>query len=80
MTGVIDLLAGEGIILNTYHGIRFTMIPDGGNVTYSKNDDGQTEVHDPATQLTIVAETVVDVDWPWYYVSCDSGTARVALI
>lgn len=82
LTGIHKLDAGEGVVINFYQGIRLTMIPVGGNVTYSKIDDPEIvpPVHDPTTQLTITAETVVDVDWPFYYVTCDTGTARVALV
>ena len=80
LSGVLDLAAGEGRVFNMYQGIRLAMIPDGGNVTYSKVDEPDATAHDPATQLTVTAETVIDADWPWYYVTCDTGTARVALV
>lgn len=81
LTGVIDLTTGAGYLVNAYQGIRLTMIPGGGGtVRYSKVDEADATAHDPATQTDITTETTIDVDWPFYYVTAQSGTARIALV
>ena len=85
LTGVFKLNAGEGVILTPYQGIRFTMIPSaGGTVRYSQVDDPELEPvsanHDPTTQFDVTLITTIDVAWPWYLVTCEVGTARVAIV
>ena len=80
-----NLEAGDFRILHAYQGIRFTIIPDGGECSYSFIDDdsGSAEknpVHDPLTKVTVDVLTTVDLTWPFILVTCDTGTARVALV
>lgn len=84
LTGVIDLADGDACLVQAYQGIRLTMIPNGGTVTYSKVDEPDTAPdpanHNTATEVDITDETTIDVAWPWYLVSVAGGTARVALV
>lgn len=85
LTGVYKLQPGEGIVLAPYQGIRFTMIPaTGGTMRYSQIDDPSIKPvsanHDPATQFDITLQTTIDVAWPWYLVTCETGAGRVAIV
>jgi hypothetical protein len=84
LTGVLQLSDGDAVLLRTYQGIRFTVIPNASTVRYSKVDDSNLAPspsnHDPATQQDVTVETTVDVDWPYYLVSVSGGSARVALV
>lgn len=78
------LVAGEFMLLHAYQGIRFTLIPDGGEMSYSYVDDDSGSagdpVHDPATLVTVDVITTVDLVWPFILVSCDTATGRAALV
>ena len=85
LTGVLVMEAGDFTVLSGYQGIKITIIPVGGTVRVSKvNDDlaslPKPPVHDVPTQVDITTETTFEADWPWYLVTVESGTARVALV
>ncbi len=85
LTGVLLMESGDFAVLNGYHGIKITVIPDGGTVRVSKVNDDEASipkppVHDLPTQVDITTETTFEADWPYYLVTVESGTARVALV
>lgn len=87
LTGVYQLNANEGIILAVYQGIRFTLIPSvGGTLRYSKIDDPNIEAvsanhpGDTRIQFDVTDVTTVDCDWPYYLVTCESGTGKIGLV
>lgn len=72
---------GEGLVVHAYGGIRMSVVVGAGaTVSYSRVDSASASSHDAATQVDIVADTDVDVAWPWYYVSTAAGSCRVVVV
>ena len=75
----LQILAdGDFVVIPAYQGIRITVIPDGGTVTYSYVDSADADVHDAPTSVDVTDITIIEVQWPWLAVSVAGGTARVA--
>ena len=86
LTGVLIMDTGDFTVLSGYQGIKITVIPAAAStVRVSKiNDDLASlplpPVHDAPTTVDITVETTFEADWPYYLVTVESGTARVALV
>lgn len=73
----------DGKVVELHRGVRMTLIPDAGAsavCTFSKVDSDRATAHDAATSIAVNAETTVEVDWPYYFVTSATGATRVAVV
>lgn len=81
--GVDVIVASNGLLLDARGMSKITMIPTTStDFSYSMVDSEGASAHDTKSKVDITTEaiTTINVEWPFYWVSCTGANLRVAMV